>query len=89
LVRSTQTLFFTASPDKETEVSINHLSYPGISLYVDSQRRDYANDSSGRIATTLTKGSQKIEVKFEDTTAIKTGKLISLFSLVVFLLLLL
>lgn len=87
--RSTQKLSFDSNIPKDMQVTINHFSYPGITLYVDGQKKDYSKDPYGRITTTLTKGDHKILVQFEDTTAIKAGKLISLFSLVVFLLLLL
>lgn len=89
LERNTQGLSFEANLAKETRVSVNHFGYPGMVLFLDGQKKDYSRDNFGRMTTTLSKGTHQISAQFEDTAPIKTGKIVSLIALAVFLLLLL
>lgn len=65
---------------KNKEVAIRHLSFPGISLYLDGQKKEINTDQLGRIKLTIPKGIHTITVKFEETPLIKVSKLITIAS---------
>lgn len=77
LSQNTRELSFSIDIPKETKISINHFSYPGINLYVDEKKVSYETDRRGRISLRLPKGRYEISVKFEETEVIKLGKILT------------
>jgi hypothetical protein len=85
-VQKENDLAFTATTPKNQGVTINHLAFPGITLYLDSQKTNYIRTKDGRILADITKGEHKILVRFENTPAIRLGEVISLISLLTLIL---
>jgi hypothetical protein len=82
LVRNEKGMSFEASLLKDQTVTINHLAFPGITLYIDSVKTGYIKGKDGRIQVNLDQGEHSVAVRFENTPVIKLGEVISLVSLI-------
>jgi len=74
-------LSFSVVTEEDTEVSIRQFSFPGLSLWINEEKTDFTTDERGRIKFRLAQGRHNILVKSEDTQIMKTGKFVSLISL--------
>jgi len=83
--RSTQKFSFDAVFPKDLTASVNHVSYPGIVLYVDDAKVPYTTDAYGRINFSAAKGKHGIVVAFEEAKIIRVAKIISLGSVIALL----
>ena len=82
VMQNEEELAFKAAVPKDETITINHLAYPGINLYVDSVKTNYSRAKDGRIMVDIAKGNHQILVQFEKTKIIKIGELVSCLSIV-------
>lgn len=86
--QNTTTLLISALFDREKEAVIRHLSFPGINLYLDGQKKEINTDRLGRIKLTVPEGIHTITARFKETPLIRTSKLITIASIFIFFFLL-
>ncbi len=82
LTRNTRGISFTTTPKENLTLTLNHFSFPGISLYIDGEKKNFQQDARGRIMFPLLQGTHQIKVSFEETPLIKTAKFITFGSLI-------
>lgn len=78
--QNTTTFSISASFPEDTYATVRHLSFPGINLYLDGQRKEINTDNLGRIKLNASKGVYRIVVKFKETALIRVSKLITIAS---------
>lgn len=79
--QNTTTFSILAFFPEDIDAAIRHLSFPGINLYLDGQRKEINRDDLGRIKLNVPKGVHRIVVRFEETVLIKASKLITIASI--------
>lgn len=79
--QNTTTLSISVLFPEEKDATIRHLSFPGINLYLDGQKKEVNTDQLGRIKLTVPRGIHTIKAKFEETPLIRVSKLITIASI--------
>jgi hypothetical protein len=78
LYQNTKFLSFDFISFEENYSSINYLSYPGLTTYIDGKKIQTAVDKAGRIKVLIPEGSHHLEVDFRGNLVTTVGKIISL-----------
>src|SRR5258708_403303 len=72
---------FNISSNERNEVFINTVYFPGWTVYVDGKAQEVQRGTEGNFYFTVPKGDHEVIVRFEDTLLRKISSIISLFSL--------
>ncbi|MBI2405581.1 hypothetical protein HYV21_00815 [Candidatus Microgenomates bacterium] len=82
LTRNTRGISFTTTPKEDLTLTLNHFSFPGISLYIDGEKRLFTLNTRGKITFPISQGVHQVKVSFEETPLIKIAKFITIGSLI-------
>lgn len=80
-------LSFSVLAPQDMDISIRQFWFPGLALYLDSKKTEFAKDERGRIKFAIPSGWHNILVKFEETSIIRIGKLTTLISILILIVL--
>ncbi len=85
LFQNTKEISFDLISSEEQYSSINYLSYPGLTTYIDGKEIKTTIDGVGRIKVLIPKGNHHLEVNFRGNPITTIGKIMSLGGIILFI----
>ncbi len=81
--QTTNILSFDLKMDKDAKISIGQFYFPGQTLYVDNQLKDFTLDKEGRISASIPQGNHTITVRYRKTIVLQVAMFLTITGLLI------